>query len=62
MLKMEVALLRGRGCRCTAKNKGFHRGFLRVFIVSLRDNIFFVVFIKIFSQKPSQTTGMKGFW
>ena len=37
----------------TAKNKGFHRGFLRVFIVSLRENLF-VVFIKTFSQKPSQ--------
>ena len=36
----------------TVKNKGSHRGFLRVFIMSLREN-FFVVFIKTFSQKTS---------
>ena len=34
----------------TVKNKGFHRVFLRVFIVSLRENLL-VVFIKTFSQK-----------
>ena len=34
----------------TVKNKGFNRGFLRVFIVSLRENLF-VVFIKTFPQK-----------
>ena len=42
----------------TVKNKGFHRGFLRVFTVSLKENLF-VAFIKTFSQKNSHKVFIK---